>query len=118
MIYFNMRFEELENTIKAVLGNDEIVKDGLVMVYQLDTDKHRKLEEHIFFKNNPSAKKKDFEPRDDFELDIEDFTILVVKKEDEADVKSVTKKKIIKKPPKKVWYSGLKSLFWGDEKDN
>ena len=68
-----MKYEELEDTIKSILSNDEIIKNNLIMVYQLESEKHKKLEEYIFFKNNPQAKKKDFEPKDDFEEDDDDI---------------------------------------------
>lgn len=116
-----MRYEELEDTIRGVLGTNEIKKDGLIMVYELDEDIHRKLEEHIFFKNNPQAKNKDFVPVDDFEMDLGEFTILFVKKapeEPKNDKKKAVKNKFGKKTNKKTWLSGIKSLFWGDEKDN
>ena len=53
-----MKYEELEDTIKSILSNDEIIKNNLIMVYQLESEKHKKLEEYIFFKNNPQAKKR------------------------------------------------------------
>ena len=110
-----MGFEELQNTIKEVLSNDKISKDGLVLVYNLDPINHQKLEEHIFFSNNPTAKKSEFEPMDDFEIDVEDFSILFVKKDttstsDEKKNKSPNTKGNIKKVTN-TWFSKLKSLF-------
>lgn len=82
-----MNFEQLEDTLKGVLNEERINKDGLTMVYTLDSEIHSKLEEHIFFKNNPTAKKKDFNPTDEFEIDVEDFTILFLKKPDPSNKK-------------------------------
>ena len=106
-----MKYEELEDTIKSILSNDEIIKNNLIMVYQLESEKHKKLEEYIFFKNNPQAKKKDFEPKDDFEIDVEDFTILFIKKDaDDSDI-DLSKKIGNKKNRKSSWISKFKSLF-------
>ena len=81
------------------------------MVYQLDSKKHKKLEEHIFFKNNPQAKRKDFEPKDDFEVDVEDFTILFIKKDEDDPNVDLSKKISNKKIKKNTWISKIKSLF-------
>lgn len=77
-----MKPAKLQETIKAVLGNDDIAKEGLVMMYVLDKTTHEKLEEHIFFTNNPEAKKKDFKPGERFEIDVEEFSICFVKEDD------------------------------------
>lgn len=82
-----MRFDEMETIVKKMAEIDEIPKENLTMVYQLSVEKHRALDEHLFFKFNPNAKKKDFKHRDTFEIDTGIFTMMFIKEEKELDVK-------------------------------
>lgn len=82
-----MTFTELETVIKAVIANDEIRKDNLTMVYQLPEKQHIALDEHLFFKSNPKAKKSEFKHRDSFEIDTGLFKVMFILDESELDVK-------------------------------
>ena len=42
-----MTYEKVLQTIKNILDNDLIVKEGLTLVYQLDKDNYKQLDEEI-----------------------------------------------------------------------
>ena len=82
-----MRFDELEGVIKKVIECDEIKKEGLTMVYQLPEERHKKLDEHLFFKFNPTAKTEEFKHRDTFEIDTGLFTVMFIQEGDKIKTK-------------------------------
>lgn len=82
-----MNFIELETIIKEVVGNDIIAKENLTMVYQLPEDQHKALDEHLFFKANPTAKKSEFKHRKAFEIDTGMFSVMFILDESKLDIK-------------------------------
>jgi hypothetical protein len=73
-----MRYEEIIKTVSEIYNNDEINKEGLILVYELPTKRHRDLDEHLFYKSNPYNAK--FEHRDVIEVEIGGITIKFVEK--------------------------------------
>lgn len=71
-------YEELIATFSEIINNENILKDGLILFYELDEENHEKMDEHLFYKGNDSDSK--FEHRDLIEVEIEGFTINIVKK--------------------------------------
>lgn len=73
-----MTYENLIATFSEIINNEDILKDGLVLFYELDEENHKKMDEHLFYKGNEKDVK--FEHRDIIEVEIEGFTINIVKK--------------------------------------
>ena len=73
-----MTYQDLIATFTTIIENEDIHKDGLVMFYELDEENHKKMDEHLFYKVNERDVK--FEHRDIVEVEIEGFTIRIVKK--------------------------------------
>jgi hypothetical protein len=48
-----MNYTELIETVSEVVNNKNIHKEGLVLVYELDSRNHMKLDEHLFYESNP-----------------------------------------------------------------
>lgn len=71
-------YEDLIDTFSAIVTNDKIKKDGLLLFYELEEENHKKLDEHLFYKSND--RDATFEHRDVIEVDIEGFTIRIIKK--------------------------------------
>ena len=65
-----MRYEEIINTASQFINNEEIKKDGLILVYELDPERHKDLDEHLFYKSGID-KYYDFEHRDVIELEVQ-----------------------------------------------
>jgi hypothetical protein len=61
-----------------MVENEKINKNGLTMVYTLDEFNHRNMNEHLFYKSNPSTDK--FIPSDEFEVVIGGILIKFNKK--------------------------------------
>lgn len=77
-----MKYEDVLIAIKAIVANDDIIKEGLVIAYRLSPESHLKMDEHLFFMANKDAKKSDFKPSEDtFELDAGMFTVMFLKEE-------------------------------------
>lgn len=73
-----MRYEDLINTLTEVVNNEVIFKKGLKLVYELDVENHRKLEEHIFYARQMEG---DFQPSGVFEIESDGVVIQVIEKE-------------------------------------
>ena len=74
-----MRYEELIESVSEVINNDKIKKDGLVLVYELEELKHKKMDEHLFYMSNPANAK--FEHKDVVEVEIGGIVVRFVKKD-------------------------------------
>lgn len=61
-----MTYAQLIQTISIIVDNENIVKRGLTLVYELPELELRKINEELFYKANPFSVK--FEPSDEFEV--------------------------------------------------
>ena len=73
-----MKYEDLINTITSIVGDDTIYKNGLMLVYVLDAENHRIMNETMFYKTNSPTTA--FEPSDEFEVQIGDIVVNFIKK--------------------------------------
>lgn len=44
-----MKYEEIISTLIEIVNNDNIKKEGLKLIYEIDSEEHKKLNEHIFY---------------------------------------------------------------------
>jgi len=72
-----MTYEKLIETISTIVDNENIFKEGLTLVYELDEKKHRQINEHLFFKSNPSTN--EFVATDEFEVELGGILVKFVK---------------------------------------
>jgi hypothetical protein len=72
-----MTYQDLIKTFTELINNENIHKEGLILFYELDDENHKKMDEHLFYKVNERDAK--FEHRDIIEVEIEGFTIRIVK---------------------------------------
>lgn len=73
-----MNYSELIETISEIVNNENIYKNGLSLIYELDNDNHKKMDEHLFYKANPDST--DFIHRDIIEVEIGGIVIKFIKK--------------------------------------
>jgi hypothetical protein len=73
-----MNYSELIETISEIVNNEKIQKIGLSLIYELDNDNHKKMDEHLFYKANPNSA--DFVHRDIIEVEIGGIIIKFIKK--------------------------------------
>jgi hypothetical protein len=73
-----MDYNELIETISEIVNNKKINKNGLTLTYELSEENHKKMDEHLFYKANPSEAK--FIHRNIVEVEIGGVTIKLVKK--------------------------------------
>lgn len=74
--------EKIINTVTEIVNNDEIYRKGLVLEYTLDEEMHRKLEESVLMKiEGTDVNWDEFEPRDEFEVEIGGMIIKFIKNE-------------------------------------
>jgi hypothetical protein len=74
-----MKYEDIIQTVSEIVENDNIHKEGLILVYELDDAYHKKMDEHLFYKANPEAS--DFEHRDVIEIEIGGIIVRFIKKD-------------------------------------
>lgn len=73
-----MNYTELIETISEIVNNDKIYKKDLTLVYELDNINHKKMDEHLFYKSNPSNA--EFIHKDIIEVEIGGILIKFIKK--------------------------------------
>ena len=73
-----MNYNQLIETISEVVNNEKIFKENLTLVYELDEQNHLKMDEHLFYKSNPSNV--EFTHKDIVEIEIGGVFVKFVKK--------------------------------------
>ena len=73
-----MTYEKLIETISEIVENENILKEGLSLVYELNEKKHKQMNEHLFYKSNPITTT--FKPTDEFEVELGGIVIKFIKK--------------------------------------
>ena len=48
-----MNYDNLIETISAMVENERINKKGLTLVYTLNDENHKEMDEHLFYTSNP-----------------------------------------------------------------
>jgi hypothetical protein len=74
-----LTYEKLIQTISAIVNSDEIYKKDLTLLYELPEKLHKQMDEHLFYKANPSTI--EFIHRDEIELEVADIKVKFIKKE-------------------------------------
>lgn len=72
-----MTYEKLIETISMIVDNENIYKEGLTLVYELDEKRHKQINEHLFFKSNPTTSS--FVATDEFEVELGGILVKFVK---------------------------------------
>lgn len=83
-----MTYQELIKTISEIVNNDDIIKEGMTLVYELDPENHEKMDEHLFYKVNDRNAK--FSHQEIIELEIEGLIVNIIKKSKKITYKDVT----------------------------
>jgi hypothetical protein len=83
-----MTYQDLIKTISEIVDNENIVKEGLTLIYELDPENHEKMDEHLFYKVNDRNAK--FEHQEIIELEIEGLIINIIKKTKKIAYEDVT----------------------------
>jgi hypothetical protein len=73
-----MTYQGLIKTISEIVNNDDIIKENLTLVYELDEITHKKMDEHLFYTSNPSDAI--FEHKDVVEVILGGVTVKFIKK--------------------------------------
>ena len=76
-----MNYQKLITTISEVYNNENIEKDGLVLVYYLDEKQHKGMTETLFYKSNPVTEPCVYE--NEFEVELGGVLVRFVKKVEE-----------------------------------
>jgi hypothetical protein len=74
----DIRYETLIETLSEIVNNENIYKEGLTLVYEIEAERHKKLDEHLYLKTNPNGK--EFTPSDVVEIEIAGIGVKLVKK--------------------------------------
>lgn len=75
-----MKYETLIETIREIVNNELIHKEGLTLIYELDEKFHKNLNLH-FHLQTQGDNTDDFENTDEFEVEIGGILIKFVKNE-------------------------------------
>lgn len=73
-----MTYEKIIQTISNIVDNDQIYKEGLTLVYELDEIKHRQLDEELCIKLTGGLV--GFEHQEVFEIELGGILVKFIKK--------------------------------------
>lgn len=73
-----MNYQQLIESISEIVNSDKIHKEGLTLVYELEPENHKKMDEHLFYKSNPDTAK--FTHSEIVEVEIGGILVKFVKK--------------------------------------
>lgn len=82
-----IRYEDILETAAEVSENDNIKKEGLVMVYYLDPQRHYDLDEHLFYESKMDEKGFTFEHQNLIEVEIGSIKFKFVRDDQEITVR-------------------------------
>lgn len=74
-----MTYNKLIETITEIVNNKNIIKEGLILTYELEDDNHKKMDEHLFYMANPEGA--DFEHKDTVFVKFGDIKVKFIKKD-------------------------------------
>lgn len=74
-----LNYFDIIETISEIVENNKIQKKGLVLLYELDSHNHLKLNEDIYTRLNKTID--GFKPTETFELELGGITVKFIKKE-------------------------------------
>ena len=72
-----MTYEKLIETVSVMVADDRIQKKGLSLTYVLPKHEHEKINEIIYYKNNPTSYLITYE--DEFEIQIAGIVVKLIK---------------------------------------
>ena len=72
-------YEQLIKTVSEIINNEDIITNGLTLVYTLDDKRHKDVDEYLFYKSNPEGT--GFEHRDLIEVEIGGVMVRFIKKD-------------------------------------
>lgn len=73
-----MNYDTIIKTISDIIANDNIYKEGLILIYELDDKIHKQLDEELFIKLNGNLI--NFEHQDVFEIELGGIIVKFIKK--------------------------------------
>jgi hypothetical protein len=73
-----MNFDKLLQTVSEIVENENIEKNGLILTYELHPKAHLAMNMELYYKTTGSSD--NFEPSDEFEVEIAGILIKFVKK--------------------------------------
>lgn len=73
------KYQNLIEIASAVAESEEIVKDGLTLVYELNEENHKKLDEDLFYRTNQHEKGIKFEHQEIIEVTIGNINFRIIK---------------------------------------
>lgn len=75
---FNMTYQKLIATVSEIFNNENIEKNGLMLVYELNEKQHKTMTEELFYKSNPPNAICNY--TDEFEVEIANIVVKFIKK--------------------------------------
>jgi hypothetical protein len=73
-----MTYEDLIKTVTAIVNDENVLKDGLVLSYYLDETNHRKMNEELFYRSNPPSEP--FQASDEYEVEVGGIIVKFIKR--------------------------------------
>jgi len=73
-----MNFDKLLQTVSEIVDNENIEKQGLTLTYELHPNAHLAMNMELYYRTNGSGD--NFEPSDEFEVEIAGILIKFTKK--------------------------------------
>lgn len=76
-----IKYETLIEIASVITEAEEIIKDGLTLIYKIDPENHKKLDEDLFYRTNQHKKGIKFIHQEVIEVTIGEINFKILKKE-------------------------------------
>lgn len=73
-----MDYNKLIATVSEIYENENIEKNGLILIYELDERNHKAMGEQLFYKSNPSTA--NYIHTEEYEVEIAGILVKFIKK--------------------------------------
>jgi hypothetical protein len=86
--------QQLVNIATAISDElSDIKKDNICIVFELDKDLLRQIDEEYYFKNNKDSNEDSFTPSDEVEVIVSEIKFKFIEKQDDSQEENTKKKK-------------------------
>jgi len=75
-----MTYNDILTTINNIINDEQIINDGLTLVYELDSLRHRQLDEELYIKANNTNDMTNFNHQNVFEIEVDGLKVKFIDK--------------------------------------
>lgn len=84
-----IRYEDILDTAAEVHENENIAKEGLTLLYHLSPQRHKDLDEHLFYKTTEDPNNVTFEHKDIIRMTVGEVKFMFIRNDKEIILENI-----------------------------